>query len=83
MTFQCVFYVDEDVGLILMEIADGETIDSIKEATSAALEVRTTLSTDFFLYRGFRERQFFVVHDSAFAVYVVQHETYPFFTNKA
>ena len=60
MTFQCVFNVDKDVGLILMEIADGETIDSIKEATSAAFEVRTVLSTDLFLYRGFRERQCFL-----------------------
>ena len=35
-----------------MEIADGETIDSIKEATSAAFEVRTVRST-FFLTSGF------------------------------
>ena len=55
------FNVDKDVRLILMEIADGETIDSIKEATSAAFEVRIALSTDFFLYRGFRERQCFLL----------------------
>ena len=30
----------EDVGLVLAEIADGETLDSIKEATSASFEVR-------------------------------------------
>ena len=53
MTFQCVFNVDKDVGLILMEIADGETIDSIKEATSAAFEVKTVLSTNFFPISGF------------------------------
>lgn len=37
--FQCVFNVVKDVGLVLEEMAEGETIDSIKKATSASFEV--------------------------------------------
>ena len=41
--FQCVFNVVKDVGLVLEEMAEGETLDSIKEATSASFEVRITI----------------------------------------
>lgn len=39
MIFQCVFNVDKDVGLVLVEMAEDQTVDSIKEATGAPFEV--------------------------------------------
>ncbi|XP_063681215.1 succinyl-CoA:3-ketoacid coenzyme A transferase 1, mitochondrial-like [Bolinopsis microptera] len=43
ITEKCVFNVVKDVGLVLEEIAEGETLDSIKEATSAPFEVSPDL----------------------------------------
>ena len=38
--FQCVFEVVDGVGLVLTELAESETLDSIKEATAAPFEVK-------------------------------------------
>ena len=37
--FQCVFNVDRSTGLTLSELADGVTVDDIKEATGCTFNV--------------------------------------------
>ena len=37
---QCVMEVAPDVGLVVVEIAEDETVDSIRSATAAPFEVR-------------------------------------------
>lgn len=39
ITEKCVFDVDKDAGLVLVELAESETLDTLKQATAASFEV--------------------------------------------